>query len=453
MRKNDFAGWQDVFRFSLIQGAKQKSFYVFLIVMAIFTIGFGPVKSFISHMKEDSGANTKIRKVIVFDDLGSGHDYSGFLDRDKYPSTEVETQSGDRYEAELAALELESESKEILIHVELEEEGYFHLTFVKATKSGISRSDCEDLAEAFQAFFQDVKLRGVGVTDQQFDFINREVVTDTLEFDEKGDLVEKNQDTLSMDEYFVALACILVMMLLVNFSGATIANSIVTEKSTRVVEYLMINVRPMALIIGKLLSSVVLVILQFAVIGVSYLISIVIQKAMFPEAAGSEGIASKLDGLAQIMPQLNAVTFLLVVVAAALGVLFFGMVAGLAGASVSKLEELPEAMRIYQFSLIIGTYIGLFLCIGQMTGGANPIVVNICCMIPIATPFVMPGYLLMGKISILVALIGLALLAIVTVGLFVFTAKVYESLIFYNGNIMKLKDILMIAKNRRGGEK
>jgi len=45
--------------------------------------------------------------------------------------------------------------------------------------------------------------------------------------------------------------------------------------------------------------------------------------------------------------------------------------------------------------------------------------------------------------------VSLAVVTVCTAALFSFTAKVYESMIFYNGNVLKLKDILQIAKNRR----
>ena len=65
-----------------------------------------------------------------------------------------------------------------------------------------------------------------------------------------------------MEEYMVLLMGIMIVTMIVSLSGGSIATSIVTEKTTRVVEYLMINVRPMALIVGKILASLVMVFVQ-----------------------------------------------------------------------------------------------------------------------------------------------------------------------------------------------
>ena len=99
--------------------------------------------------------------------------------------------------------------------------------------------------------------------------------------------------------------------------------------------------------------------------------------------------------------------------------------------------------------MILGSYAGIGVCVMQMIGGVNPMVLNVLCMIPISAPFILPMNMLMGKIDIGVGFISLGLLFLMTAALFSFTAKVYESMIFYNGSVLKLKDIIQIAKNRR----
>lgn len=216
----------------------------------------------------------------------------------------------------------------------------------------------------------------------------------------------------------------------------------------------MINVRPMALIVGKILAALTTVIIQFAAYGVCYLISSGISGLLFGSAGtflGSTqgGETQQMSGIRAMFAGVNAGTVLLAFVMILAGVFFYSIVAGLAGASVSKMEEMAEGLKLYQMLLVVGSYIGIFLCIMQMMGNVSQTVVNICCVIPLSAPFVMPANLLLGKLSMPVALISLAVVLLSTAGLFSFTAKVYESMIFYNGNVLKLKDILQIARNRK----
>ena len=210
----------------------------------------------------------------------------------------------------------------------------------------------------------------------------------------------------------------------------------------------MINVRPMALIVGKILAALTTVLIQFAACGVSYLHSREIAKLIFGTAqSGAE--AEQKSGIMELFAHVNGGTLLLAAVMILVGVLFFGIVAGLAGASVSRMEEMAEGLKLYQMLLVVGSYVGIFLCIMQMMGKVSDVVVNICCILPLSAPFVLPANLLLGKVGVVTGLVSLAVVTVCTAALFSFTAKVYESMIFYNGNVLKLKDILQIAKNRR----
>ena len=53
MKKSDYIGWQEVFRFSLVQGIKQKAYYGFLIFMSVVTILSMPVMSLIQSMDKE----------------------------------------------------------------------------------------------------------------------------------------------------------------------------------------------------------------------------------------------------------------------------------------------------------------------------------------------------------------------------------------------------------------
>lgn len=208
----------------------------------------------------------------------------------------------------------------------------------------------------------------------------------------------------------------------------------------------MINVRPMALIVGKILAALAMVVVQFAAYGISYLLAVGISGRLFGNAVEDQEQAM---GVWELLSRFNGGTLLIAVAMILVGVLFFSIVAGLAGASVSKMDEMAEGLKTYQMLVVAGSYVGIILCIVQMMGNVSDVVINICCIFPLSAPFVMPVNLLMGKVGVVTGLIGLAAVAVCTAALFSFTARVYESMIFYNGKVLKLKDILQIAKNRR----
>lgn len=449
MKRNEYAGWKEVFLFSLRQELKQKSFRGFLILMCVVILAAAPVSTWLQQRDQEQIKVTEVSRFTIYDETGLGIDYSHALEGERYENVYVAEEPGDGFASHVQVLEESQGSTEIIVHVTYEEAGYFNLTFVKAATADLKDKDCEQLSQDFESFFQDARIRVVDVDQEQLDFINQPVATRVEYTTEDGEITpQEGGEGISMTEYYVLLAGIVIVMMIVNMGGSQIALSIVTEKSTKVVEYLMINVRPMALIVGKILAALTAVVIQFAAYGVSYLLSQQISSALFGTVSGSAE-ADETVGIMELFAHVNGVTLVLAAVMILVGVLFFSIVAGLAGASVSRMEEMAEGLKIYQLLLVVGSYIGIFLCIMQMVGNVSDVVVNICCILPLSAPFVMPANLLLGKVSVVTGLVSLTVVVVCTAALFSFTAKVYESLIFYNGNVLKLKDILQIARNRR----
>lgn len=455
MNKHDYTGWKDVFRFSFEQGVKANAYKISLVIFALLVLLGVPFMGWLQNKGEKDLGATAVEKIFVYDETGLEIDYTGFATGERYQKLVIEKTPDKTYEENSKALEEAEKPVDILLKVTLEESGYFQLTFVKAVQAGFSDDDYEALTEDFGVYFDDAKREAIDVTPEQAVFISKPVSTG-VEFavvDENGNITIDAKDKtegITQQEYGVLLAGIMVVMMIINLAGGQIANGIVTEKSTRVVEYLMINIRPMALIVGKILASLLLVVIQMAAIGVAFLGGKIISSNLFPPAAVQTGEEpGALDLFLEMMGKITPASLVICLAVILLGVLFFSIIAGLAGASVSKLDELAEGMKIYQLLLIVGCYIGIGVCIVEMIGGVNPLILEVLCMIPISAPFILPANLLLGKVSLWVGLVAIALLFLITVFMFSFTAKVYESMIFYNGKVLKLKDILQIAKNRR----
>ncbi|MBQ8821109.1 MAG: hypothetical protein IJZ82_00530 [Lachnospiraceae bacterium] len=450
MKKTDYRGWQEVFRFSFEQGFKQKSFKGFLIIICVLFL-FGPTVLTLFQSGEDSEEiKVTVENLYVFDEVGLPIDYENAFAETAASGVKVSVREDMTFEEYTKSIEETEDSKDIGVQIRHESAGYFQLNFVRAAEDALEDDECDVVGDTFTAFFEEAKRKAIDVSEEQMAFINQSVDTQVLFTDESGTVLEEEEkeEGISLEEYYVLLGGIMICMMIITLNGGSVANAIVTEKSTRVVEYLMINVRPMALIVGKILSCLSLTMIQFGVMGGAYLGSTLIQKAVFSEA--ELGAAQESTSILQMFSGLSVVNVILAVLIVLMGVLFFSILAGLAGASVSKMEELAEGMKVYQMVQVIGAYIGIGICLMEMIGGVEPLIINICGLIPISTPFIVPAMLLTGRMTTVIALIGFVLLTVITIVLYLFTASVYESMIFYNGKVLKFKDILAISKVRSG---
>ena len=250
MKRNEYAGWKEVFIFSLRQEIKQKSFRGFLILMCLVILAAMPVSAWLQHRDQEQIKATEVSRLTIYDETGLGIDYSQALEGERYSGIQVAEASEDGFASHVEALEESQDSTEMVVRVTYEEAGYFSLTFVKAATADLKDKDCEQLSQDFENFFLDARIRVVDVDQEQLDFINQPVTTRVEHTTQEGEITpEEDGEGISMSEYYVLLAGIVIVMMIVNMGGGQIALSIVTEKSTKVVEYLMINVRPMALIV------------------------------------------------------------------------------------------------------------------------------------------------------------------------------------------------------------
>lgn len=251
----------------------------------------------------------------------------------------------------------------------------------------------------------------------------------------------------------IQLGFIMILTFIISFSGEKIATSVVTEKAGKMVEFLMISVRPMAIMVGKVLAVISTVLIQFLAMILCGLISTVACNMFFDDMV-TDYIVNSIGNLNNtgMSFTVNPLSVILAVLFVMGGLLFFSLMASLAGASVSKIEEVSEGMVIMTFMLIIGAYmalgVGMRLVMGSSSGGQG-LYETLTYLLPLSSPFSMPQSLLTGYAGYGTAVLSLVILYASVVILIVLSSKVYEFMLFYNGTRLRIKDIVNIAVHGR----
>ena len=224
-------------------------------------------------------------------------------------------------------------------------------------------------------------------------------------------------------------------------SGGLISGKIVEEKTNRIVEYLMTTVRPMALITGKILAMILVTFINTAVIAICGVISAQISKNVFGKTAG-ELMGNFVSGDA--LSNFSAMNIVLCVAIILLGIFIYGIIAGLFGASVTKMEELQQGMRGYTMILLVAFLTSYATLMIMNSKGFNSFV-YFTMYFPLTSSMVMPGAIFIGEASLAGALICIALQAVVACLLLWFVSLVYESVIVSNGEVIKFRQMFNLA--------
>lgn len=314
-------------------------------------------------------------------------------------------------------------SDDALIMVTEQEGDLYNTSIVLPDGSGISF----EAAESFQAVF-----------DQYTEMLKaREQPAET-----EGEDVNGIKSVVTM---IVSFINIMFLYFFVLFYGQGVSGSIVMEKSSKLVESLLISVKPVAMIFGKLLAITAAGVLQFLLWLLSAVLSFtagsIIVKSMNPDTDMLvirlfENIDTMLDGM---LSPLNCIIAVLMVIS---GLLLYCSLAAIGGALASKTEDLSSTNIMFTL-ILVASFFGVLAGGGMEAGGEiNPVLD----WIPFTSVMITPGRALLGTLPLWKTAACFAVTLAVTL-LAVFGAgKIYKSMILYKGNVPKVKDIINMLK-------
>jgi ABC-2 type transport system permease protein len=267
----------------------------------------------------------------------------------------------------------------------------------------------------------DVALVPRTLGDSPFDFVvvAKDTVpvafVSTLSQGPPVELIEKNpQDGLL--RYLVALGFGIVFLMAASLFGSTIAQSVVEEKQTRVVEILIAAIPVRALLAGKVVGNTILAMAQIVALVAIALIGLRIT-----------GQGEVLGGLGGPVAWF-AVFFLFGFVL--LASLFAG-----AGAMVSRQEDIGSTTAPLTM-LIVAPYVLVIIF------NDNPVVLTVLSYIPFSAPVAMPLRVYLGQVQWWEPELSLLLLIATCLGAIVLGARVYANSILRMGGRVHLREAL-----------
>jgi ABC-2 type transport system permease protein len=213
------------------------------------------------------------------------------------------------------------------------------------------------------------------------------------------------------------LTSILIYMALL-LNGQAVAQGVVEEKTSRVVEILLGTVRPWQLMIGKVVGLGTVGLVQVAAIALSGVAAAVATGVLHPHSV------STVSAIVWLI-----VWFLLGYAAYSLA---FAAVASL----VSRQEEVAAATTPVLMLLIIGYVIGISIL---PSNPGSPFVAALS-MIPIFAPTLMPVRLALGVVPAWQAVVSLAGMIVVIPLLLWIAARIYRNAVLRSGARVRLRD-------------
>jgi len=441
MKKDNLRGWKDVFTFTLVQTLKSKAYIVTLVIMMVIAMISMPLLNiFLLNGTTEGPEKSAVEKVYLYNmTLCRNLDFESEL-TDAYQHIVFENTVGD-----MSALETkiqEEETNSVILYL-LEDEQNCYIQFMRSPDGDVTNYELQMLGQYVQNAYSKAKVKLLGLTEEQLTFFETSVVASSSIVDTENAMVLEDT-SITEGEYWFIYGMMFVVLMVCVLASSQVASSIVQEKSSKVIEYLLTSIRPLAVIVGKVFAMLVVVMVQ--------LIALVL--AGYASAKLGELISGKgNNAITQFMTpeMLESLSFgniVLGLVVAGAGMVLYATLAGLCGATASRMEEAGESLTLLTMTSLIGFYIG-FGAAGTLMAAGDNAFVTFALIFPVSSSFLLPAALLVGKADLWIALIAIVVLLISVVLMFMFVAKVYEGLILHNGSRLKFKDVLAMAKGNK----
>lgn len=402
----DLSGTGQVYRFTLSQLLKSRANRVTLIIMVLLAAVSMPLTALLGGETPETSDTAGLASVRVDNRTDLALDFSG----DAYwADTDFSAGAGE---------------PDAVVTITGDETGY--QVAVVGSESA-DAGELSQLAETARQAVRDACLRAAGLSSRQLEALT----------------ASTGEEDSHEDGFWVQYGYSILAMILCLMSASYVIRAVVEEKDSRLVELLLVSVKPMTLLTGKILAVMAFtfgwLLAMLAGLGVSC--------GLTAGLMGPGVLQKQLSGLLAAVPRVQedlwqvAGVLLVLLVSLGLGYLTMSLIGGVAGACCSGMEEAGEATGPVMLLTMAGY---LASCVvGAVPSGPVAVFSTLC---PVVSIFCAPVQFAGGNVSFWLVLASWAIQAAVIWGLLTLASRVYAGLIVHRGSRVKLRELMSMAK-------
>ena len=289
----------------------------------------------------------------------------------------------------------------------------------------------------------------LGLSEEELSVLDTESIYETYTESGYKKGVSIAEDVLSSEELMreqvmkvvsmaLPYATIMLLYFMLLSYGQTLAQSVVMEKESKLMDTMLISVRTESLIFGKLLAAIITAMIQafswIVALALGFSAGSLISKAIFPE--GKNYLTAFIDGMKELNVFRPGNVVIGIIFLFLSFVLYFSL-AAIAGAMSSTKEEVSSKATLFIFPLLISFFILIF------AGGMNAETTKTWMLIiPFTGGMILPANVMLGYVSWPVILAALAAFIVLIVALIYMAGRIYKMMSLYKGNAISISEVL-----------
>ena len=417
-------GTGKVYRFTLRQLLKSKANIATFVIFALIAIFAVPVSSLILGGDKPPEVS-EITEVYINNETPYAPD-----------TTEMPEHFADVIFRDTTDSFRETNLSATALYVKIESgaAGGVFISVTKLEHSNLMDAELELLKSSLTDSVSKARLLVLGATQEQLDLVMSSYSTEVL------DAAKYNSDDLGFAaSYAVQYAYAIVLLMISMFTIVYIIRAVIEEKSSKLVELLMVTTKPLALLAGKIFAVMTYIFGMLLAFVALFVLSFTISSSVLdtsPIAGAISGMGLSADVL-----NLGPSAFVAVFVSLLLAYMTFSIIAGLSGTSCSTMDDVESANMSVTFTILGAYMLSVFL-----SASGNETLAVVGSLVPVVSAFVAPVQYILGGISFWVLAVSWVIQLAVISLLAIFSSRIYRSLIIHSGNRVELKALFSMYK-------
>lgn len=433
MKKNSFRGMGRVLAFTIARETKGKGYRGLTIAVALICL-LAPVLwlGLSSGGEKTPETGSRVEQIVYVNETeGEG------LPLERCPQLLPEVFAGIvcRQAESVQAAEAMADRKTLVVALREGTDGVSARVLLPEDTE-LTEADARSCADGLEVCLPRLILDRAGVAPEQLPRV--ESRTEQKEAESGG-----ARGIVTMAVSYVTLMALYFMVL---FYGQSTANSVLLEKSSKLMEFFLVTVNPVAMVLGKILAIALAGLIQVALwcaslaagIGVGCAIGRLRQADGMPEAV--QLVKSLISS--GMFSAGGAVLAVCIVVA---GFLMYCALSAIGGALAGKAEDLGMTNQLFSLALVVS----FLACL--LGGGMEGSVAPWLCWVPFTAVLVVPGQVLLGSASLWQGAACLLETLAFAVALGYFAGYIYRMMALYKGNPPSPGRLIQMARLSKYG--
>ncbi len=471
-----FKNFGKVFKFTFKNSTSSRSYRAFTIIVMLLLLVVPGFIFFVSNKNKEEADKTiescGTKTVYVVDEYAKDTDFSflNYVGEDNYSDIKYKTfGTVDEALSEITSL---GRKDIFILNITKDSEGNLCADIILPKGTELEKGKARNFLSFIDKSGQFFTISALGLDIQKLSSLNvgydSEVYTSTGYSEGKTYAEEKREAAAANEEkieengltvrendavkgylpvvrvIFTYANVMLLYFLILSYSNA-LSQNVVLEKANKLMDTMLVSVKPEALILGKFLGSASAGLLQVllwvgALIGGVFGGFEVVNKITDTTYNPAIIFIKALSGLGVF----NPINIIIGIVGLVAGFLIFMALAAIGG-SISSTREEAQANSSLYILILIASFFAVFLC-----GGLDSTkVVEWLYYVPSIAALMLPAGIITNAISTLQAAISMGLMVLLSTILIIIAGRLYKMMSLYKGNKVNLgKALKMLIANK-----